>query len=84
MTRSRLVVALSCVTILGAIPLRAQNRIPQEYKSGGFFLGCQAWTWNHFTVFEAIQKTAEAGGKVIEFFPGQKLSQEELSVTWDR
>lgn len=62
---------------------RAENKIPEEYKSGGFFVGCQAWTWNRFTVFEAIEKTAQAGGKVIEFFPGQKLSPEEPNVVWD-
>lgn len=60
--------------------VRAENPIPEEYKSGGFFIGCQAWTWNHFTVFEAIEKTAQAGGKVIEFFPGQALSPEEKNV----
>src|SRR5437868_2470890 len=68
---------------LAAPPARAQKGIPNEYKTSGFFLGCQAWTWNHFTVLEAIQKTAEAGGKVIEFFPGQGLSKEEPSVHWD-
>src|SRR6476646_7278273 len=62
---------------------RAEQKIPEEYKSGGLFVGCQAWTWNHFTVFEAIEKTAQAGGKVIEFFPGQKLSPEEPNVSWD-
>ena len=67
--------------VLG-VPARAE-KIPEEYKSGGFFVGCQAWTWNRFTVFEAIEKTAQAGGKVIEFYPGQKLSQAEPSVTWD-
>jgi sugar phosphate isomerase/epimerase len=40
----------------------------------GFILGCQAWTFNKFTAFEAVEKTAMAGGKVIEFFPGQKTS----------
>src|SRR6266853_921383 len=60
-------------------PLHAENKIPDEYKTAGFFIGCQAYTFNHFTVFEAIQKTAEAGGKVIEFYPGQKLSKEEES-----
>lgn len=64
--------------------VRAENRIPEECKSGGFFIGCQAWTWNHFTVFEAIEKTAQAGGKIIEFFPGQKLSKEEPNVSWDQ
>src|SRR5437588_2224098 len=62
---------------------RAETPIPEEYKSGGFFVGCQAWTWNHFTVYEAIEKTAAAGGKVIEFYPGQRLSPEEPNTPWD-
>ena len=63
--------------------LRAENAIPDEYKTGGFFIGCQAYTFNRYTVFEAIEKTADAGGKVIEFFPGQKLSKDEPSINWD-
>jgi sugar phosphate isomerase/epimerase len=62
---------------------RAANKIPAEYATSGFFIGCQAYTFNHFTVFEAIEKTAEVGGKVIEFYPGQKLSKEEPDVVWD-
>jgi sugar phosphate isomerase/epimerase len=61
----------------------AEVKIPEESRSGGFFVGCQAWTWNRFTVYEAIEKTAQAGGKVIEFFPGQRLSAEEPDVKWD-
>src|SRR5580704_7982182 len=53
---------------------------PDDLKTGGFVVGCQAWTFNHFTVMEAIDKTAAAGGKVIEFFPGQKLSPEEPDI----
>jgi len=64
--------------------LRAETKIPEECKQGGYFIGCQAWTWNHFTVFEAIEKTAQAGGKIIEFYPGQKLSPQEPSVSWDQ
>ena len=63
--------------------LDAETKIPDDCKTGGFFLGCQAWTWNNFTVFEAIQMTAQAGGKVIEFYPGQPLSKEEPKVKWD-
>ncbi|GDX40274.1 hypothetical protein LBMAG21_05660 [Armatimonadota bacterium] len=69
--------------LLVAGSVRAENVIPEEYKSGGYFVGCQAWTWNHFTVFEAIEKTAQAGGKVIEFFPGQSLSPEEKSIRFN-
>lgn len=68
---------------LTAMPAGAENPIPDEYKTAGFFLGCQAWTWNHFTAYEAVEKTAAAGGKVIEFFPGQKLSAEEPNLKWD-
>ncbi len=64
--------------------IRAETKIPEECASGGWFIGCQAWTWNHFTVFEAIEKTAQAGGKIIEFYPGQKLSAEEPNVSWDQ
>ena len=64
-----------------ALPAAAQERIPDEYKTGGFFIGCQAYTFNHYTAFEAIEKTAQAGGKVIEFYPGQKLSQEDGNVS---
>lgn len=63
--------------------VNAENKIPEDCKTGGFFIGCQAYTFNHFSVFEAIEFTAQAGGKVIEFYPGQKLSKEEPNVKWD-
>jgi len=71
------------ITLACSTAAQAENKIPDEYKTGGFFIGCQAYTFNRFTVFEAIEKTAAAGGKVIEFFPGQKLSKEEPNVSWD-
>ena len=79
---------LTAAVIAGALMVvpslaGAEKKIPEECKQGGWFVGCQAWTWNNFTVFEAIEKTAQAGGKVIEFYPGQKLSPEEPNVTWD-
>ncbi len=71
------------LTALAAVPLYAEKAIPSQYAAGGFFIGCQAYTFNRFTVFEAIEKTASAGGKVIEFYPGQKLSKEEPNVSFD-
>jgi sugar phosphate isomerase/epimerase len=73
----------AAVTLAAPFSLRAENKIPESCKTGGFFVGCQAYTFNRFSVFEAIEKTAEAGGKVIEFYPGQKLSKEEPNVKWD-
>ena len=67
------------------LPLLAEVDIPDANKVGGFAIGCQAYTFNKFTAFEAIEKTAAAGAKVIEFYPGQRLSKEEptLSISHD-
>jgi len=68
---------------LGAVTVRAMDTIPDQYKTSGFAVGCQAWSFNNFTVFEAIRLTHEAGGKIIEFFPGQALSPEMRNVKFD-
>ena len=76
---------LFAILITAALALTASVAapIPDDAKTNGFAIGCQAYTFNRFTVFEAIEKTAASGGKVIEFFPGQKLSKEEPEVKWD-
>jgi sugar phosphate isomerase/epimerase len=79
-----LCVCCAAVTLTAIVSVRAENLIPADCKTGGFFIGCQAYTFNRFSVFEAIDKTVEAGGKVIEFYPGQKLSKEEPNVKWDQ
>jgi sugar phosphate isomerase/epimerase len=56
--------------------------LPEAVKIGGFALGCQAYTFNRFSAFEAIEKTASAGGKIIEFYPGQTLRPGE-NTKWD-
>ena len=66
--------ALLTVSGLSAAPF------PDDLKVGGFAVGCQAYTFNRFSIFEAIDKTASTGAKVIEFYPGQKLSLEEPTV----
>src|SRR6266540_5248806 len=67
-------VLLIAPVLAGAAP------IPEDCKIGGFALGCQAYTFKNFSAFEAVEKTAQAGGKVIEFYPGQKLSPEHPEV----
>jgi sugar phosphate isomerase/epimerase len=56
--------------------------VPKQFQQNGFAIGCQAYTFRMFTAFEAIEKTAEAGGKVIEFYPKQKFSKDDATV-WD-
>jgi sugar phosphate isomerase/epimerase len=47
--------------------------IPENLRQNGWFIGAQAYTFKEFSAFEAIAKTKEAGGNMIEFFPGQIL-----------
>ncbi len=67
---------LTVCALVAAINVSAEP-IPDAFKQNGFAVGCQAYTFNRFSVFEAIEKTAQAGGKVIEFFPGQRLTADE-------
>jgi sugar phosphate isomerase/epimerase len=61
---------------------------PEEKDGGapnadklGWRLGCQAWTFNRFTLYEAIDKTAELGLHFIEAYPhGQKLSPDNSAI----
>ncbi len=76
-------ITLAIAACLAAASALAQPRIPDEYRVNGWAIGCQAYTFNRFTAFEAIEKTASAGGKVIEFYPGQRLSKEDPSLKVD-
>lgn len=71
--------SLPLVVLALTAPMRA-SEFPDELKINGFVVGSQAWTFNRFTVFEAIEKTKASGGKVIEFFPGQSLSPDQKDI----
>jgi len=49
----------------------------------GWRLGMQAYSFNRYTLFEAIEKTASLGLRYIEAYPGQKLSAEKPNVVSD-
>lgn len=51
--------------------------IPSDYLIGGFAVGTQSYTFNRFSAFEAIEKTAEAGGRIIEIYPGQRFKEDD-------
>lgn len=72
-----LTTALTLALLCAALRPVVATPIPDDAKICGFALGCQAYTFNRFSAFEAIEKTAQAGGKIIEFYPGQKLSVEK-------
>ena len=55
------------------LPLAQATPIPAELSQNGWFIGAQAWTFNRFTTFEALAKTKESGGNMIELYPGQPM-----------
>ncbi len=46
---------------------------PAPAPAEEFRMSIQAWTFNRFTTFEAIEQTERAGSHYIELYPGQKL-----------
>lgn len=65
--RTAITLVLTLATNLIAAP------IPESVRQNGLAIGCQAYSFKEFSAFEAIAKTKEAGGTIIEFYPGQKL-----------
>jgi len=66
------ILALACGYCLAGISSSA-DPIPENLRQNGWFIGSQAYTFKEFSAFEAIAKTKEAGGNMIEFYPGQTL-----------
>lgn len=69
-----LLASLSLFTLVSA-PLPAAEPLPDSAKVGEFYAGCQAYTFRVFDVMTALDKIAAAGGKTVEFFPGQVLDK---------
>jgi sugar phosphate isomerase/epimerase len=55
------------------------NGAPHAEKLG-WRLGCQAYSFNRFTFFEALAKNQSLGLRYIEAYPGQSLSVEKKDV----
>ena len=71
------------LTLATSLPLCAESKIPDECKVGGFAIGCIVYTFDRFTLFEALEKTAECGGTVVELSAKTSLSKEEPNVPFD-
>jgi sugar phosphate isomerase/epimerase len=81
--RSSLVCGITALALAASSAAHAENKIPDEYKIGGFFIGCIVYTFDRFSLFEALEKTAEAGGSVVELSAKKRVSKEEPDVPFD-
>ena len=77
------VVLLSIVALAmkapGAPPADSLHPVTDAYE--GWRLSVQAWTFNHFTFSEAVEKVASLGINWIEAYPGQQIRPEVREVT---
>ncbi|MDB6116528.1 MAG: hypothetical protein JWO08_309 [Verrucomicrobiaceae bacterium] len=62
----------------------AGSPLPDSAKVGQFYAGCQIYTFKSFDVLTALEKIAAAGGKTVEFFPGQMFSKEDPKLKFDQ
>ena len=54
----------------------AWAQTPPATEPLGWRLGCAAWSFNRFTFFEAVEKTAALKMHYVEAFEGQRLSRD--------
>ncbi len=62
---------------------RKAARGQEKARGPQWKLGIQAYTFNRFTFFEAIDKAKALGLKYIEAYPGQKLSKDKPDVKFN-
>lgn len=68
--------AATAVLLTGITMGESLKQHPQTSVYDGWKLGTQAWSFNRFTLFDAIDKTRSLGLDYIQGYPGQKVSNE--------
>ncbi|KAA3658379.1 MAG: DUF1080 domain-containing protein [Calditrichaeota bacterium] len=59
----------------------ASHAITDAYD--GWRVGMQLWTFNRYTFYEALEKTADLGVTWVQAYPGQKLSEDDPDLKFD-
>jgi sugar phosphate isomerase/epimerase len=72
----KVLVIVFCLCCLSRINANATGQ--ENWK-----LGVQAYTFNRFTFYEAVDKTKSLGLHYIEAYPGQVLSKEKSDIRFD-
>ncbi|MFC1562932.1 sugar phosphate isomerase/epimerase family protein [candidate division KSB1 bacterium] len=74
-SRTFLVFFIVIMAFITIVPLKATaGDFPPELYVGGFLIGPQAYSFNRYSFFEAVDKAKEVGCSVIEAYPNQRLS----------
>jgi len=71
--RSFLLTATIAASVFAADKATMPGRTDRSAETLGWRLGVQAWSFNQFTFFDAVDKAQALGLKYIEMFPGQSV-----------
>jgi sugar phosphate isomerase/epimerase len=82
-SKNALLAGWACALLAAAPRLQAEEKIPDDCKVGGFAIGCIVYTFDHDNLFDALEKTAQAGCRVVELSAKPSLSKEEPNVPFD-
>jgi len=76
MYKKKVISLILVVFLMGIAMANCPKEHPQTDVYKDWKLGVQAWSFNRFTLFEAIDKTRSLGLDWIQVFPGQKVSKD--------
>jgi len=78
-----LFVAVCCICCLPRPDAAYGGQSTGRLSAENWRLGMQAYTFNRFTFYEAVDKTKALGLRYIEAYPGQRLSKEKPDARFD-
>jgi sugar phosphate isomerase/epimerase len=73
MNRRSLLTMIPAATALLAMRSKGAPIPSTALTPAGFGISVQCWSFNRFSLFEAIEKAAAVGANGVEVYPGQKL-----------
>lgn len=69
--------------VMGVVAVAETMQHPQTDVYEGWRLGTQAWSFNRFTFFEAVDKTRALGLNWMQAYPGQKVAPDiDAQMDW--
>ncbi|MHC4688738.1 MAG: family 16 glycoside hydrolase [Planctomycetota bacterium] len=88
MKKVKIAMLMSMITIMAFNSTFAGQDLPTKNHPAtdvynGWRVATQAYSFNRFTFYEAIDKTASLGLDWIEAYPGQSLSKENADINFD-
>jgi len=80
MNRRKLLSLLPAAVAIGSTRSYGKALDPAVVTKAGYTIAVQCWSFKKFTLFEAIEKSSQAGAQAVEIYAGQLLSPEKKNI----